>query len=155
MNLERVAEQLEFADARLPSVEHASKPRDLDIANPVAAHADHVMMSFEVSVVAGAVVEGGHLTGLADPAQSLERTVDRGQRDMRMTAAYQGVNLVGPRMGGRGKQGPDNGQALRRYRQSARPASGGELAQPALSVTGPARIVHHSEFHYQVRLNII
>ena len=96
-HLDRASEQLEFTE-RLPPGEQGVELGRLDILDPLAAHADDVMMRAGVAVVARGLVQRRDLARLADVAQALERAMDGGERDTRMLAADTGVDAVGARM---------------------------------------------------------
>ena len=54
---------------------------------------------------------------LADPAQSFERAMHRGERDVRMQFAHRRVDLLSARMINRSEQRLDDRKPLRRYRK--------------------------------------
>src|SRR5580658_7753806 len=96
-HLDRASEQLKFAEC-LPPGEQGVELGRLDILDPLATHADDVMMRASVAVVARGLVQRRDLARLADIAQALERAMDGGERDTRMFAVDAGVDAVGARM---------------------------------------------------------
>ena len=67
-----------------------------------------MLMRCEIRVVPSAIVQGSHFANLADPAERLERAVNRRQRDIWMYLTYFGVDFFCTRVSGRGEQGFDN-----------------------------------------------
>ena len=82
----------------MPLAEQAVELGGLEILDPLAAHADDVMMRASVAVVARGLVQGGDLARLADVAQALERAMDGGERDTWMFATDASIDAVGARM---------------------------------------------------------
>ena len=132
-HLDRASEQLEFTE-RLPPGEQGVELGRLDILDPLAAHADDMMMRAGVAVVARGLVQRRDLARLADVAQALERAMDGGERDTRMFAADAGVDAVSARMVARFQQRAQHGKPLRRDRHLFAPAVGDEFREPGFGV---------------------
>ncbi len=146
VNLERAAQQPELAEFGA-AVEHPLEARNLDIADAPAADAYHMMMRGGIAVVACAVVQRGNLARLADAAEGLERAMDGGERDVRMFAAYGGVDSLGARMLVGVEQGADDGEALGRDREATAMAALGELRHAPGIIPGPPALIYHLHFH--------
>src|SRR5579871_6219609 len=85
-HLDRASEQLEFAERSAPG-EQRVELRSLEVRDPLAAYADHVMVRAGVAIVTRALVQRRDLACLADLAQAFERAMDGGKRDPRMLTA--------------------------------------------------------------------
>ena len=132
-HLDRASEQLKFTE-RLPPVEQTIELGRLEILDPLAAHADDVMMRAGVAVVARGLMQGRHLARLADVAQALERAMDGGERDARMLAADAGIDAVGARVIARLQQRAQYRDPLRCHRHLLAPAVGDEFREPGLGI---------------------
>jgi hypothetical protein len=94
------------------------------------------MMRGGIAVVSGAVVQRRDLARLANRAQRLQRAMHGGERDIRMFLADLGEDGFGAWMVARVNQHAHHSDALRRNRQPAVAASGGELGQPFGGIPG-------------------
>ena len=133
----RASEQLEFTE-RLPPREQRVELGRLDVLDPLAAHADDVMVRAGVAVVARGLMQRRDLARLADVAQPFERAMDGGERDAWMFAADASVNTVGAGMVARFQQRPQHGEPLRRHRHFFAPAVGDEFREPGCGVLAAA-----------------
>ena len=118
-------------------LEHPIELGNLDIANPPAFDAYHMMMRGKVAVVAGAVMQHGDFARLANFAERLERAMHRGERDSWMLGADRGKDRVGARMLRGAEQHPDNRKPLRRHREPALTASRRKLRKPLSRIRRP------------------
>lgn len=89
-----------------------------------------MVMRREVRIVSGAVIEWRYPAGLSNTAQSLERAMDRGKRNVRMPFTDLHEHFFGARMRFRRQQDFDNRQALRGDRKASSTASSGKFREP-------------------------
>ena len=94
-----------------------------------ALHAQHVVMRFDVTVIARGVVQQRYFARLSYVAKLLEDPMDRGQRDVGMRAADCCAYLVGARMARGSEQRSYHREPLGRHRDAALTAPRDEVAE--------------------------
>src|SRR5260370_39444819 len=146
LDFERRSQHGEFSQLRTP-LEQPIERGNLDIANPPAFDAHHMMMRRDIAVVPRVIMQHGDLARLTNLAERLQRAMHRGERDGRMLAANRGEDRVGPRMLPRSEQRLDNRKPLRRHREPTLAASRSKLRKPLNRVRSALPLIYKLQFH--------
>ena len=151
---QRAAQQCELPQARCP-YQKLVDFRYLNVMYPSALHAQHMMMRFDVAVIARDIVQKGHLARLSYLAEFVENSMDGGQRYVGMLAAHGGIDLVRAGMILGSQKGSYNGEPLRGYRDTALSASRDELTESSNGVPFMPRAIQQPELAHTQLLTLI
>lgn len=103
-----------------------------EIIHAVAPDANEVMVMLDIRIVAGSIRQEGDLRDEPFALQGVERLVDGGQRDGRISLTNPLEDLFGRRMIGRRQEGLIDGQPLMRHAQPSTLAMGDEMTESLL-----------------------
>ena len=111
------------------TLEESFDARYLYVMHSSASDAKDMVMRLDVTVITRKIVQDSDLARLSHFAELLQNPMDRGQRDVGMSATHGETDIVGARMVFRSEQGAYNREPLRCDRNPALTTPRDELVE--------------------------